>query len=191
MSFKIILLSLTTSAFLFSACNSKKEMAHEHPATSESAPDTVKKSLPKEEHAMVGNAHITIKYTAPAVRNRTIWGGLVAYDQVWVTGAHRATSFEIDKGFELNGKKIAAGKYALFTIPGKEKWTFIINKKWDQHLADEYDAKDDVVRFEVIPETKETNQERLSFTVQAKDDTHANIVFAWEKLQITLPIAIK
>jgi hypothetical protein len=191
MNLKTILLSITTTAFLLSACNSKKESGHDHPAANESAPDTVKKSIPKEEHAMVGNAHITIKYTAPAVRGRVIWGGLVALDQVWVTGAHRATSFEINKDFEVNGTRIGAGKYALFTIPGKGKWIFIINKKWDQHLADEYDQKDDVVRAEVNPETTDSVQERLNFTIQSDDATHAKIVFAWEKIKVTLPIDIK
>jgi hypothetical protein len=191
MTLKIFVLSIAASTLLLSGCNTKKVSEHEHATGTEQTVDTVKKSLPKEEHAMVGNAHITIKYTAPAVRNRTIWGGLVAYDQVWVTGAHRATSFEIDKDFEVNGKMILAGKYALFTIPGKEKWIFIINKKWDQHLADEYDEKEDVARVELKPEATDPIQERLNFAVNADDDTHARIVFAWEKIQVALPITIK
>jgi hypothetical protein len=191
MTLKIFLLSISTCTLLLSGCNTKKVSEHEHATSTEQTVDTVKKSLPKEEHAMVGNAHLTIKYTAPLVRNRTIWGGLVAYDQVWVTGAHRATSFEIDKDFEVNGKMIPAGKYALFTIPGKEKWIFIINKKWDQHLADEYDVKDDITRVELKPEVMDTVQERLNFAVKADDDTYARIVFSWEKIQVALPIIIK
>jgi hypothetical protein len=172
MTLKIFLLSISTSTLLLSGCSTKKVSEHEHATSSEKTADTVKKSLPKEEHAMVGNAHITIKYHAPAVRNRTIWGGLVAYDQVWVTGAHRATSFQIDKDFEVNGKTITAGKYA-------------------QHLADEYDEKEDVARVELKPETTDTIQERLNFAIKADDDTHAKIVFAWEKIQVVLPITIK
>jgi hypothetical protein len=192
MNLKQSLLSMVTIMVVLYACTAKKETGHDHStAHEETSVDTVKKSIPKEEHAMIGKAHMTIKYTAPAVRGRVIWGGLVALDQVWVTGAHRATSLEIDKDFDVNGTVVAAGKYALFTIPGKDKWTFIINKKWDQHLADEYDQKDDVVRAEVDPETTDSVQERLNFTIQSDDATHAKIVFAWEKIKVTLPITIK
>ncbi|MFX7732024.1 DUF2911 domain-containing protein, partial [Acinetobacter baumannii] len=72
-------------------------------------------------------------------------------DEVWVTGAHEATTFEIGKSFIVGGKEIPAGKYAIFTIPGKNEWTVIINKQWKQHLATEYDEKEDVVRIKVKP----------------------------------------
>ncbi len=48
------------------------------------------------------------------------------YDEVWVTGAHDATTIEIAKPFVIGGKEIPAGKYAIFTIPGKKEWTVII-----------------------------------------------------------------
>jgi hypothetical protein len=81
------------SVLLFSAaCRTEKEnSAHQHSSEQEKeqAPaDTIKKSIPKQEHAQLGKTHFTIKYHAPAVRGRTIWGGLVPYDEVWVTGAH-------------------------------------------------------------------------------------------------------
>ena len=66
----------------FTACQNKKEnAAHEHSseAKTDAPVDTLKKSIPKEEHAEIGGTHFTIKYHAPAVRGRTIWGGLVPY----------------------------------------------------------------------------------------------------------------
>ena len=187
---KVTLLLLIGSVVF--ACQSKKDTSeHQHGATQETAPaDTVKKSIPKEEHAMMGEAHFTIKYHAPAVRGRTIWGGLVPYGEVWVTGAHRATSFEVSKDILLNGQKIPAGKYAFFTIPGKEVWTVIINKKWDQHLADEYSAADDVVRFDVKPEVLPQVQERLRYAVQVENDQSGALTFAWELVQLTLRVEV-
>ena len=177
------------------SCQSKKESSDEHQHHAEpadqAAVDTVKKSIPRETHAMIGSAHITILYTAPNVRGRTIWGGLVPYDEVWVTGAHRATSFEINKEFSMGGKNIPAGKYAIFTIPGKEKWIFIINKNWDQHLADDYNMSEDVVRVEVIPSTEDEIQERLTYSVVSKSDSEGTINMAWEKIRISVPIKIE
>jgi hypothetical protein len=175
------------------ACQTKKENAEHQHATEQGtqpATDTTKKSIPKEEHAMIGDTHITIKYHAPSVRGRQIWGGLVPYGDVWVTGAHRATSFEINKDFEINGKIIPAGKYALFTIPGQEKWTFIINKKWDQHLADEYTEAEDVLRLEVKPQQIENSLERLKYSVTIDSKT-AMLNFRWEKIKLSIPFTIQ
>ena len=178
---------------LASACNSKKEPnEHDHEtapsATEAVVVDTIKKSIPKEEHVQIGGTHFTIKYHAPAVRGRTIWGGLVPYDEVWVTGAHSATSLEFDKDITVNGIKIPAGKYALFTIPGKEKWTIIINKNWNQHLADDYDAKEDVARLDVTTQQLPSVQERLKYSITQDGDSKARIDISWEKVKVTLPV---
>ncbi|QOI96114.1 MAG: DUF2911 domain-containing protein [Flammeovirgaceae bacterium] len=174
------------------ACQSKKESAenHEHhttaPATADA--DTLKKSLPKETHAMVGGAHITIKYTAPVVKGRVIWGGLVPYNEVWVTGAHRATLFEIDKNFIIGNQSIPAGRYAIFTIPGTETWTFILNKNWDQHLADDYKVSEDLLRITVTPEKLEETQERLLYAIKTISAKEGTLQISWEKIRITIPL---
>lgn len=160
-----------------------------HPHTPPKS-DTLKKSIPMEEHAQLGDTHITILYTAPTVRGRVIWGGLVSYGEVWVTGAHRATSFEIDRELSIDGKKVPAGKYAIFTIPGKDKWIFIMNKKWDQHLADEYNAADDILRVEVTPRALPEVQERLSYTITELSETEAILSISWEKIKVNIPLKL-
>jgi hypothetical protein len=149
-----------------------------------------KKSIPAEEHAQIGDTHITILYSAPAVRGRMIWGGLVSYDEVWVTGAHKATSFEIDREFSIDSKKIPAGKYGVFTIPGKEKWTFILNKNWNQHLADDYTAAEDVLRLEIKPRALPVVQERLNYIVTELSETEAMLSISWEKIKINIPLRL-
>ena len=94
-----------------------------------------------------------------------IWGELVPYDKIWVTGAHNATSLEVGKDFRVGDKTIPAGKYALFTIPGKEQWTVIINKNWNQHQADNYKQSEDMVRLNVKPETTGEVVERLKYEI--------------------------
>src|SRR5687768_1961293 len=128
------------AAFLNGCSNSESDNhgAHQPGAQKSTSTDTSKKSIPSETKKRIGNTDITIKYHAPAVRGRVIWGGLVPFNDVWVTGAHSATTIEVGKPFQISGKLIPAGKYALFTIPGTEEWVVIINKNWDQHLADDY-----------------------------------------------------
>ena len=88
----------------------------------------------------------------------------------------------------IAGVAIPSGKYALFTIPGKEEWTIIINKNWEQHLADDYDQKQDVVRVKVKPEIEEVNQERLRYVIESESDNAGEINIYWEKLEISLPV---
>jgi hypothetical protein len=156
---------------------------HDHATPSA---DSLKKSVYKEVHEQIGKAHIMLGYSAPAVRGRVIWGGLIPYDEVWVTGAHQATWFDTSEPIELNGVKIPAGKYGLFTIPGKDKWIVIINKNWEQHLADEYDQKDDIARIEVTPTVSERIQERLKYTIEPLSERKFRLTIRWEKIAIAV-----
>jgi len=193
---KLILLFSFTSFIIF-ACNNSgagkgetKEVAKEENKSGVIA-DTSKKSIPSETSKLLGNTNVKINYHSPGVRGRIIWGGLVPYDNVWVTGAHKSTTLEIGKDFMVGEKKIPAGKYALFTIPGKAEWTVIINKNHNQHLADEYDAKDDVARIKVKPEILKENQERLKYEIDQTGDRMANIIISWEKLSVKFGLIIK
>jgi hypothetical protein len=163
---------------------------HDHQKAAAMA-DTTKKSIPREVHTEIGEAHIMIFYSAPAVRGRVIWGGLVPYGEVWVTGAHKATTWEFTNNIEIDKTVIPAGKYAIFTIPGKEKWTFIVNKKWDQHLADEYNAKEDVVRLDVTPQVTTSNQERLLYSIDEGANNNGVLTIRWEKMKISIPFLVK
>ena len=78
--------------------------------------DTLKGSPRLMESSINNDLKIDINYSSPGVRERTIWGGLVAYDQVWVTGAHRATSVNFSSPVIIDGTTIPAGKYAFFTL---------------------------------------------------------------------------
>ena len=153
--------------------------------------DTSKRSIKSAVKDIVGNATISINYHSPAVRNRTIWGGLVPYGDVWVTGAHNATTIEIDKDFTVNGTEVQKGKYALFTIPGKSVWTIIINKNFNQHLTDDYQKSEDVVRFTVKPKKLKSVTERLQYYINSKSDNKGTISIAWEKLKVDFDISLK
>lgn len=152
--------------------------------------DTSKKSIKSMAYAIVNGDSIKINYHSPGVRKRVIWGGLVPYDEVWVTGAHDATTLEMPKAFIVNGKEIPAGKYALFTIPGKNEWTIIINKHWKQHLATEYDEKEDVIRLKVKPR-KNAHTERLQYVIDDKGNGKVSVSVAWEELNVSFDLLLK
>ena len=138
---------------------------------------------------MIGDAHIHMDYSSPGVRNRIIFGGLLSYDAVWQAGAHNATWLETDKDLVIAGKTLTAGKYGFFIIPSKDEWTVIFNTNWEQHGKDEYDTKDDVLRFKIKPMISETITEHLEYKVKKVNNNEGLIYFAWEKVSISFNFA--
>jgi hypothetical protein len=194
------LIIVFAAAFMVS-CADQQEQHHQQPESKEAkvdfvtdnpnaGTDTSKKSKKAVAKGQIGNANVTINYHSPGVRKRVIWGGLVPYNDVWVTGAHSATSIELDKPFKIEGKTIPAGKYALFTIPGEYEWTVIINRNWEQHLADDYSTKDDVVRIKVKPIRKDSTLERLQYFITSTGSDKGTIAMEWEELRIEFPVQL-
>jgi hypothetical protein len=140
---------------------------------------------------MIGDAHIHIDYSSPGVRNRIIFGGLLAYDMVWQAGAHKATWLETNKDLIIDGKILPAGKYGFFTIPSKDEWTLIFNTNWDQHGKDDYDEIDDVLRFKIKPVTSEDITEHLVYKINKIRDNEGSISLTWEKVSLKFNFELK
>ncbi|MDN3668141.1 DUF2911 domain-containing protein [Echinicola jeungdonensis] len=134
----------------------------------------------------VGGKKISIQYGAPSVKGRVIWGDLVPYEEVWRTGANEATYLSFSEDLIVEGERLPAGKYSLFTIPKEdEDWTLIFNSEWNlKHGHYQYDEDNDVLRVEVSPQWVEESQEQLSFEVKPP-----GIVIKWEKL--VFPITVE
>ncbi|GGG17615.1 hypothetical protein GCM10011344_17790 [Dokdonia pacifica] len=194
---KHIHLSVLLIVFLIVSCKQEtkdvKEVVVEEKASETSTQPNKKKPLSPHTStmAMIGDAHIHIDYSSPGVRDRIIFGGLVGYDQVWQAGAHMATWIETNKDLIINGETIPKGKYGFFTIPSKGDWTVMINKNWEQHGKDEYDEKNDVIRFKVTPTISEEITEHLKYEVTKKNETEGTISLAWEKVKIEFPFVVK
>jgi len=192
---KIIVLSF--SVILFIGCKNNQnessseknnqKIEHKENVKTEEKIETKKKTLSPHTSAMtmVGEAHIHIDYSSPGVRNRIVFGGLLPYDEVWQAGAHMATWLETNKDLTIDGKTLKAGKYGFFTIPSKKQWTIIFNTNWDQHGKDEYDKKDDVLRFTVNSELSENIQEHLEYKITKTNETEGNISLSWEKVTVS------
>ncbi|WP_394993791.1 DUF2911 domain-containing protein [Emticicia sp.] len=133
---------------------------------------------------MVGDNHIHVDYGSPSVRGRAIWNGLVANNQVWSTGAHKATWIDFSQDVMIEGKHIPKGKYGFFTIPNKKTWTLILSKTWDMHLADEYKQENDVIRIIVKPKKSKQIVEALTYEVIPFTTKKGEIKMSWEYLSV-------
>lgn len=145
------------------------------------ADKSTRPSPPMEIKGKLQDAQVTISYSAPSVKGRTIWGDLVPYGKVWRTGANEATIFETDKDLVIHEQKLPAGKYALFTIPGETEWTWVFNSVSDQWGAYKYDVSKDVLRINTKPQKSPVFNEQLRF-----DIVDAKVSLSWENLLISL-----
>lgn len=126
-----------------------------------------KASPAKVAEGTVGDAKITINYSSPAVKGRTVWGELVPMGQVWRAGANEATTFTTSKDITVQGQKLPAGTYSFFIIPNESgESTFIFNKVAKQWGAFNYDSKEDALRVNVPSGESSTMEERLVYEVK-------------------------
>ncbi len=201
---KIIVLSF--SVILFIGCKNNQnessseknnqKIEHKENVKAEEKTETKAKAKKKvlsphtSTMAMIGDAHIHIDYSSPGVRDRIVFGGLLPYDEVWQAGAHNATWIETNKDLTIDRKTLKAGKYGFFTIPSKDQWTIIFNTNWDQHGKDEYDKKDDVLRFTVNPKLSENVQEHLEYKITKTNEKEGALSLSWEKVSVSFPFKI-
>lgn len=186
--FSFILLSCSSNKKEGKAEDSNGHAHHDHSVTSEIA---TSKSPRTSAMANIGSNHIHIDYSAPSVRGRQVFGGLVALNEVWVTGAHSATNISFNEDLFIEGKSIPAGKYALFTIPRETGWTVILNSNYEQHLADDYDESLDVIRFETENIQSQAMVEQLRFEVIQSSSNKGELKFSWENKGFILSLATK
>lgn len=140
-------------------------------STSLQAQDTEDKSKRPSPPATVSQkiasgATITIDYSQPSVKGRTIGKDLEPMDgQVWRTGANEATVFETDKDVMVQGKKLPAGKYGLFTLFVGDTATVIFNKTSKQWGAFKYKEEDDALRVKATKSKLSAPSEKMTFAV--------------------------
>ena len=129
---------------------------------------------------------ITVTYSRPGVKDRQIFGGLLPYGELWRTGANAATKIEFKDDITLDGHPVKAGTYALFTIPGKEEWTIILNSNYDQNGTSEYKESEDILRFNVKP--KQLNDKVESFTIDINNlrNSTATLDLKWENTLVSI-----
>ena len=138
---------------------------------------------------VVGITKITIDYSSPGVKGRTIWGKLVPYGEVWRVGANEVTSITFSTPVKVNGNELPAGTYGIHTIPGESEWEIIFSKDTKVDDPMNYDMNKDVLRLKVKPESNPFT-ERMAFTITDMTNNSANVNLIWEKLKISFPVEV-
>lgn len=135
----------------------------------------------------VGITDVTIKYSRPGVKGRSIWGGLVPYDKVWRTGANEATTITFSEDVMINGQKLPKGTYSLHTTPGQSAWKIHFNSVADQWGSYSYDPAKDVLVVNATPQAA-PHMEWMSFEIPEMTTDTAKIVLRWDKVAVPFTV---
>lgn len=137
----------------------------------------------------VGLTKVWVDYSSPAMNGRPIWGELVPYGQMWRTGANLNTMLHFSRDASFGGVEVPAGTYGMFTIPGEDEWTVILNEKTDAWGTGGYDEARDVARVKVKP-IQALGRERLTFIFSNTTSNGTRLDLEWAGLRIAVPITI-
>jgi hypothetical protein len=166
--------------------------------------------------ATIGVTDVTITYSRPAVKGRTIWGDalpeqastkgeatlddqnvrpkgavIVPWGHAWRTGANEATQFVVTDDVLINGEKLPAGSYSLHTVPTKNEFTIIFNSIANQWGSFNYDAAKDTLRVKAKPEWVTENKEWLEYSIEPVNESSAKVSIRWEKIRVPFTVEVK
>ena len=140
-------------------------------------------------HDRKGNdkAIIRVLYSRPATNGREVIGKLVPYGKVWRAGANEASEIKFYQDVELAGKKVKAGTYSLFAIPGEKEWTIILNNDLDYWGAYSYKEGSDVLRVTAPASKTSSPVENFTIQMEKKSGNEGVMKLAWETTLVEVP----
>lgn len=150
--------------------------------------------LPRESQAgivtqRIGITDLTVNYSRPSVKGRTVWGEVVPYDEIWRAGANENTVISTTHDITVEGQALPAGTYGLHTMPTKGKWTIIFSKDhtaWGSYF---YKKENDALRVDVMPRAcSMTEQVTYDFADVVKDG--ATLTLRWAELEVPVKLGV-
>lgn len=140
----------------------------------------------------VGLTSISVEYSRPAVRGRTIFGDLVPYGRIWRVGANAATKITFESDVTIQGHALQKGIYVLYAFPEENEWEIVFHNNtthWGDGRKD-YDPMEDALRIKVVPSRTKLFQENFLITFDDINHNALNLVWRWANTEIKIPIGI-
>ena len=137
----------------------------------------------------VGVTQVNVEYSRPSVKDRTIFGGLVPYGEVWRTGANAATKISFSDDVVLGGQDLKAGSYALITVPDKTEWKFKLYpyESWDYSS---YSEKEPSAKIKSQPMEMPFSVETMTFFLGDLRNNSATLYLVWDMTSVPISLEV-
>ncbi|SDE73565.1 Protein of unknown function [Pricia antarctica] len=138
----------------------------------------------------VGLTDITLEYSRPAMRGRTIFGDLVPYDKLWRTGANANTKITFGDDVTIDGQDVKAGTYSIFTKPGESSWEVFVYAQDEGGLPKEWDESR--VAAKTVSQVVSLPMKIESFTIGFDDLESGSAILGmmWENVYVPVKIEV-
>ncbi|MDA9127411.1 DUF2911 domain-containing protein [Flavobacteriaceae bacterium] len=136
----------------------------------------------------VGLSSVTVQYSRPAMRGRTIFADLVPMDKLWRTGANKNTLVTFESDATVGGSPLKAGTYALYTVPSKDEWTvyfYTDTENWG--LPKPWDENKIAAVYKVKAQSLDSSVESFTITIDKVTDSGAHLALSWENTSVAIP----
>ncbi len=134
---------------------------------------------------VVGLTDVTLEYSRPSMRGRTIFGDLVPYGKVWRTGANANSKITFGDNVTIGGKELKKGSYAIYTIPNKETWDVIFyseSNNWG--TPQKWDESKVAVKVNVQAQVIDAKIESFTIGIDDIKSGSAVIGFLWDNIYV-------
>lgn len=137
---------------------------------------------------------VTVNYSSPSKKGRTIFGELVPYGNVWRTGANEPTTFTTSDAIKIIDKSLPAGTYSLWTIPNKDSWKIIFNTEipdWGVTLLSggkETTRNPDADIITVEVPAYEVNKPIENLVINFSTNLPPYLIISWDETTVKVPL---
>lgn len=135
----------------------------------------------------IGLTEIHLTYGRPSVKDRVIFGDLVPFGEVWRTGANESTAIVFSDDVLIAGESVPAGTYSMYTIPGMDSWTVILNRKLS--WGTQYDEREDFLRVTAKPD-EASHMEQMMIYFENITDTTGELIIHWADVKVSIPLEV-
>ena len=188
---KTTLIALIISISLSSCDNVSSSIEVEKKPTTKLKITTPQPSPKATVEQRVGLTDISIEYSRPGVRGRTIFGDLVPFGKTWRTGANSNTKITFSSDISIEGQTLKAGSYGLYTVPNENSWEIMFYAESDNSgVPRDWDNAKIVAKTSVEVYSMPMNVETFTITFDDVSGTSAVIGILWEKTYVGIKFEV-
>jgi len=140
---------------------------------------------------MVGLTDVTVEYSRPSAKGRTIFGDLVPFGKLWRTGANQNSMISFTEDVVIDGKTLKKGKYAIFTTPKADNWEIVFytdTENWGN--PEEWSDAKVALKTNAKPEMLNRNVESFTIAINNLDNNFAHLEISWEKTLVAVKFEV-
>lgn len=198
LSIKFLSVLTVFTLLVFASCQNKetKEVVEEVVEVEEVKAPAARISTPAPSPAStleqkVGLTDVTVAYSRPSMKGRTIFSDLVPYNKVWRTGANGRTKVTFSTDVTIDGNTLEKGTYAIFTKPNAKNWdVYFYTEHKGNGAPQELDMAKVAAQIRVDVLKMPMDVETFTITIDDLTSTSALLGFLWEDVYVGVPFTV-